>query len=233
MFAIVVWIAGLLGGCVLLVRAGSGCGLHARLAGCGVASIAALAPPLAMTGLRGELALPFAMVVACVGMSGVASVLAMFTKREGSDWMSWTAALAGILALACLGGVPYQDAGSRPTPLRDTLACMQSLDAADGKVLVATNVLYPFHVGRSANGVSCVGTGDLGGLAPGNVPARLAAAGIDAVIWDCALAFELRNHPEALLALQRSDWQIVKQVGQSVIYRRAAKHVPERTGSGS
>lgn len=231
--AVVLGIAGLLGGCVVLVRAGSGCGLHARLAGCGVAGVAALAPPLAMTGLRGELALPFVTVVVCVGLSGMAAALAMLTKRDGSGWMSWTVALAGILALACFGGVPYQDAGSRPTPLRDTLACMQALDAADGRTLVATNALYPFHVGRSADDVACVGIGDLGGLAPGSVPTILAAAGIDAVIWDCALAFELRNQPEALATLQGTDWRVVKQVGQSVIYRRAAKRVPRATSSRS
>jgi hypothetical protein len=233
MLAILVGIAALFGVFVLLVRARGGCGLHARLAGCGGAGIVALLPSLAMTGLRGELALPFAMVVVCVGLLGVSAALARVTMREGSGWTSWTAAVAGILALACLGGAPYQDAGSQPTPLRDTLACMQSLDAATGRTLVATNALYPFHVVGSVDGVSCVGIGDLGGFAPGSVPTSLAAARMDAVVMDCALAFELRNQPEALAALQGSDWQVVKRVGQSVVYRRATKQFPRVNSSGS
>jgi hypothetical protein len=187
-----------------------------------MASLAMLLPSIVITGLRTDLCLPANVALAVGAGFGTSKWLkAMLGRKRGSITCSVIACVLLAGALLSLSR-PYISAGQESTPVRDTLAILLQMgnEPLEGKVLVASNIPYPYSVLACAKARSTIGSEAFASATTGYVARLMRDHGVSMVIWDRWLAFELRNAPSVQAELQGGKWRMQARIGRSELYVR-------------
>lgn len=182
-------------------------------------------PSFFLTGLRTELALPLGLAVMLCAACGLSACLERLLgpSHVYGAWIGVAVAL--LIAVAQGLPKPYASAGQESMPVRDTLAALQEFrqDLTSSKFLVAKNCAFAFKRLCWQQGANFVDSGPFSAAGPEDAARLLAERGVNLVVWDRWLAFELRNAPAMLAELQGANWRRQARSGSSDVFVRVGQ----------